>query len=233
MTEPGCYRVPLDRYPGMNRFVLDWLAGDERFLPRQPPERRPHVEPAHSRLAPALIESNKRWGLDVAGEVQRWASGKTFTIVAGQQVGFGGGPLYTFVKVATLLKMKRDNEARGIPTTILFWLATEDHDFAEVATLALPSKGGQQDLTWLRANRGSDSRAVVGRLPIPETLVEELTAKLGISRPKWLRSGITFGDAFAVTISTRLWRCSRHLGSKFRMSSAISAERSTGARRRD
>ena len=161
---------------------------ERRASARRRPEGRPYT---------ALIESNKRWGLDVAGEVQRWASGKTFTIVAGQQVGFAGGPLYTFVKVASLLKMKRDNEERGIPTTILFWLATEDHDFAEVATIALPSKGGQQDLTWIRANRGSDSRAVVGRLPIPEPLVEELVAKLGISRPKWLRPGITFGDAFA------------------------------------
>jgi hypothetical protein len=27
-------RVPLAQYPGMNPFVLDWLSGDERFLPR-------------------------------------------------------------------------------------------------------------------------------------------------------------------------------------------------------
>ena len=27
-------KVPLAQYPGMNKFVLDWLAGDERFLPR-------------------------------------------------------------------------------------------------------------------------------------------------------------------------------------------------------
>src|SRR5207245_928192 len=145
----------------------------------------------------ALIESNRRWGIDAAADLRAWAAGKTQTIIAGQQVGLAGGPLYTLSKIASLLKMKRDNEARGIPTTILFWLATEDHDFAEVATIALPSKDGQRDLTWIRANRGSDPRAVVGRLPIPETLVEELVAKLGISRPKWLRSGITFGDSFA------------------------------------
>ena len=27
-------KAPLSQYPGMNPFVLDWLAGDERFLPR-------------------------------------------------------------------------------------------------------------------------------------------------------------------------------------------------------
>ena len=208
MNEPECYRVPLDRYPGMNRFVLDWRAGDERFLPRT--NGPPASAGPDSRLKPglhlfdALIASNKRWGLNNADEVQRWSTGKTFTIVAGQQVGFAGGPLYTFAKIASLLKMKRDNEARGVPTTVFFWLATEDHDFAEAATLALPSRdpNRQQDLTWIRASRGRDSREVVGRLPIPESLVEELTTKLEISRPKWLRPGITFTDSFAELLTS-------------------------------
>lgn len=197
MNEPGCYRVPLDRYPGMNRFVLDWLAGDERFLPRAPAKPGGAPPPASAALLGALIESNRRWGLDITKEVERWASGKTFTIVAGQQVGFAGGPLYTFVKVASLLKIKRDNESRGVPTTILFWLATEDHDFDEVAMLALPSRGGQQDLDWIRANHPADWRKAVGTLPIPESLIEQLLVKLEMSRPKWLRPGITFRDAFA------------------------------------
>ena len=198
MNEPGCYRVPLDRYPGMNRFVLDWLAGDERFLPRGDPPPSPRLRMTEA-LIDALVASNKRWGFDVADDVRNWAGGKTQTIVAGQQVGFAGGPLYTFAKIASLLKMKRDNEARGIPTTVFFWLATEDHDFAEAATLALPSRdpSRQQDLSWIRASHGADSREVVGRLPIPESLTDDLMAKLEISRPKWLRPGITFADSFA------------------------------------
>ncbi len=201
MNEPECYRVPLDRYPGMSRFVLDWLAGDERFLPRHAERSeapRPR-DPSPSELVNALIASNKRWGLNIADEIQRWSAGKTTTIVAGQQVGLAGGPLFTFAKVASLLKMKRDNEARGIPTTIFFWLATEDHDFAEAATIALPSHdpNRQQDLIWIRATRGSESREAVGRLPIPQSLVDALTSKLDISIPKWLRPGISFGDSFA------------------------------------
>jgi uncharacterized protein YllA (UPF0747 family) len=203
VNEPECYRVPLDRYPGMNRFVLDWLAGDERFLPgtSAKPGVAQAIEPA---LVNALIASNKRWGLNIAEEARRWAGGKTLTIIAGQQVGFAGGPLYTFAKVASLLKMKRDNEARGIPTTILFWLATEDHDFAEAATLALPSRDPdrQQDLTWIRAVHPPDAREPVGTLPIPQSLVDELTTRLAISRPKWLRPGITFGDSFAELLTS-------------------------------
>jgi len=202
VTDPACYRVPLERYPGMSRFVLDWLNGDERFLKRggQPPPAVRHLD---STLIDALIASNKRWGIDAAADLRRWAAGGTQTIVAGQQVGFGGGPLYTLVKIASLLKMKRDNESRGIPTTVFFWLATEDHDFAEVATLALPNRDEhrQRDLLYLRATNG-DSRAVVGRLPIPEVLAEELTRTLGIERPKWLRPGITFGDSFAELVAS-------------------------------
>ena len=202
MTDPACYRVPLERYPGMSRFVLDWLSGDERFLRRggQPP---PAVRTVDSSLIDALIAGNKRWGIDVAADLHRWAAGGTQTIVAGQQVGFAGGPLYTLVKIASLLKMKRDNEARGVPTTIFFWLATEDHDFAEVATLALPNRdeNRQRDLTYLRAPN-TDSRTVVGRLPVPDSLIEALTSALAIDRPKWLRPGITFGDAFAELVAS-------------------------------
>ena len=209
MTDgPNCYRVPLDRYPGMNRFVLDWLGGDQRFLPRggggQPPP--PVRRSVDSGLLDALIASNRRWGLDVANDVKRWASGSTLTVIAGQQVGFAGGPLYTLVKTASLLKMKRDNEARGVATTIFFWLATEDHDFAEAATIALPAReeNRQRDLIRLSATRDRESREVVGRSVVPESLVEQLIVTLGISRPKWLRPGITFSDSFSELVATVL-----------------------------
>ncbi len=196
--DPGCCRVPLERYPGMNRFVLDWLAGDERFLPRHAPVQDSHPRPSAG-LADALIESNRRWGHDVEAEVRRWAVGGTFTVTSGQQVGFAGGPLYTLVKLASLLKLKRDRQARGMPTTVFFWLATEDHDFDEAATVGLPchDEDRQRDLTVLRATRTGSLRRVVGREPIPESLIASLTAALSIDRPTWLRPGITFGDSFA------------------------------------
>ncbi len=186
----------------MNPFVLDWLKGDQRFLPRLPEN---YARAAGGGGAPpkalvnALIESNRRWGLDVADEVRRWAAGGTTTLVAGQQVGFAGGPLYTLAKFASLLKLKRQNEARGIATTVFFWLATEDHDFNEVAQIALPARDPQRqvDLVSLRATRSPDSKQVVGREPIPDALAEQLVSFLGISRPRWLRPGITFGDSFA------------------------------------
>jgi uncharacterized protein YllA (UPF0747 family) len=207
MSDPGCFRLPLKNYPGMNPFVLDWLEGKaDRFLRRDTAwKSAPLSADDRSRragLATALIESNQRWGFFVRQEVERWSRGETVTIVGGQQVGFAGGPLYTLAKIATLIRMKRDLEAAGTPATAMFWLATEDHDFDEVARLSLPTKGKKQlDLLHLEAVRGIESRTAVGTLPIPEPLIREFLAFCEMPRPAWLREGITFRDSFAELLS--------------------------------
>jgi uncharacterized protein YllA (UPF0747 family) len=202
MTEAACLRIPLAAYPGFNRFTLDWIAGNAnatQFLPRTNAAR--NATPRDATLADALIASNRNWGRNVEDEVARWARGETFTVIAGQQVGFAGGPIYTLAKLAGMLKLKRDNEARGIPTTVFFWLATEDHDFAEVATLSLPKRDPKQqlDLTTFRA-RHAMGKIAVGALPVPEELTKALIEFLDIPRPSWLREGITFRDSFAELI---------------------------------
>jgi bacillithiol synthase len=203
VTEAACLRIPLTTY-GLNPFTLDWMAGHSRatrFLPRNAPgSSSPTAHPPA--LADALIASNRQWGRDVGDEVLRWSRGETFTVIAGQQVGFAGGPIYTLAKLTGMLKLKRENEERGIPTTVFFWLATEDHDFAEVATLALPKRDPKQqlDLTTLRA-RHHESKTAVGGLPVPEELRRALVEYLDIPRPSWLREGITFRDSFAELIS--------------------------------
>jgi uncharacterized protein YllA (UPF0747 family) len=205
-------QVPLEQYPGFNKFVLDWLRGDDRFLPRSNwsdglsarSSARRAESPALQRdvLATALDHSNRHWGIFAADALRQWSAGETITLVAGQQVGFAGGPLYTLAKLATLVKMKRALEAEGKTVTAFFWLATEDHDFDEVATLNVPVKNGQLDLLCMRAVRTTESRAVVGPQPIPETLITQLLALFELDRPTWLREGITFRDSFAELIAT-------------------------------
>lgn len=203
MKEPACYRLPLERYPGMNKFVLDWLHGDERFLTRRAISG-PLKRSISKELVDAIVASNRRWGNEVGEELQRWAGGGTLTLVAGQQVGFAGGPLYTLAKLATLLKMKRDSETRGVPATVFFWLATEDHDFDEVAHFALQDErpAHETDLIAVRAKRTVEERRVVGNQPIPEPLISDFLSLTGIPRPNWLRPGITFADSFAELLSS-------------------------------
>lgn len=205
-------KFPLEHYPGMNRFVLDWMGGDERFLKRVAGSQLPVASnsPAtgNQQLATALADSNRRWGLAVGDEIRRWAAGGTFTVIAGQQVGIAGGPLYTLVKLASLLKIKQENEKKGIPTTAFFWLATEDHDYNEAATISIPRREGkgQLDLITLRATHAVESRQVVGEQVVPEALAVELCALLQMERPAWLRPGINFRDSFAELLGTALVR---------------------------
>jgi uncharacterized protein YllA (UPF0747 family) len=212
MSDPACLRFPLAEYPGMSRFVLDWLGGGgeaRAFLARdvvapvRPPAARSEA------LAAALDASNRRWGLFVKDQLRAWAAGNSVAIVAGQQAGFAGGPLYTLTKLATLVRVRRELESKGIAATAFFWLATEDHDFNEVAqfsvpvsTVQRPGLNRQLDLVSIRAARSAENREAVGPQPVPEALIRELLALCPMPRPAWLRPGITFADSFAELVAS-------------------------------
>ena len=199
-SEPACLELALADYPGMNKFVLDWMNGNaQSLLPRRAGEKVPQADEGvpSPELVDALIESNKRWGMFVRDDVECWARGESVALIAGQQVGFAGGPLYTLAKIASLLKLKRQFPS----ATVFFWLATEDHDFDEAATITIPVANRQLDLARFRMSRGIESKAMVGPQRVPEVLTAELLALLDIPRPSWLREGITFRDSFAELIA--------------------------------
>ena len=56
----------------------------------------------------------------------------TAAIVTGQQVGLFSGPCFTVYKALTAARLAHELRERGIPAVPIFWVATEDHDFAEV-----------------------------------------------------------------------------------------------------
>lgn len=56
----------------------------------------------------------------------------TVAVVTGQQVGLFGGPCYTVYKALTAVALAARLRACGVNAVPIFWMATEDHDFAEV-----------------------------------------------------------------------------------------------------
>jgi bacillithiol synthase len=85
-----------------------------------------------------LREQNRRFA--AGGEIDpatgrnldRLATGAV-TIVTGQQVGLFSGPAYTFYKALSAARCAEETTRRGTDAVPVFWLATEDHDLAEVS----------------------------------------------------------------------------------------------------
>ena len=65
--------------------------------------------------------------------LQRFEDERSCVVIGGQQAGLLTGPLFTLYKAATIIQLaKREEERLGIPVIPVFWIAGEDHDFAEV-----------------------------------------------------------------------------------------------------
>ncbi len=64
--------------------------------------------------------------------LERLAQAGTVAVVTGQQVGLFSGPAYTVYKALHAAKLAEWLTDNGVPAVPVFWLATEDHDFAEV-----------------------------------------------------------------------------------------------------
>ncbi len=63
-------------------------------------------------------------------------------VVTGQQVGLFGGPAFSIYKALTAIRVARELTEGGVDAVPVFWLATEDHDLAEVDHLFFPKRGG-------------------------------------------------------------------------------------------
>jgi bacillithiol biosynthesis cysteine-adding enzyme BshC len=92
-----------------------------------------------------LEEQNRSFGADesTTRSLERFASGAV-AVVTGQQVGLFGGPAFSFYKALTAIELARRLTDRGTDAVPVFWLATEDHDLAEINhwDWHAPSEGG-------------------------------------------------------------------------------------------
>ncbi|HET6871501.1 MAG TPA: bacillithiol biosynthesis cysteine-adding enzyme BshC [Sporolactobacillaceae bacterium] len=69
----------------------------------------------------------------VIDNIERLASEDAVVVVGGQQAGLLTGPIYTIHKCLAILQFARkQEETLGVPVVPVFWIAGEDHDYAEV-----------------------------------------------------------------------------------------------------
>ena len=96
-------------------------------------------------------------GLDHLPDFSLLLDDKTFTVTTGHQLNIFTGPLYIIYKIVTTIKLARAMqdtypEYRFIP---VYWMATEDHDFEEIASVNVAG----QKIKW-----DGDHKGAVGRL---------------------------------------------------------------------
>ena len=137
---------------------------------------------------------------------------RTLAVVTGQQLGILGGPLYTFYKLMTAIKLstflsERYDDYYFVP---VFWLEGDDHDFNEVRSISLLSDNNEiikfgygQELEDEDENKGS-----IGNLVLNESVdqfyveleknlrVTEFTPQILEKIKSFYKSGKTFKQAF-------------------------------------
>lgn len=98
---------------------------------------------------------------------------KTLAVVTGQQLGILGGPLYTFYKIITALKLtlylkERYDDYNFVP---VFWLEADDHDFEEVRSVSVINEMNELVKISYDDEIGEDEfRNSVGFLQIKESI---------------------------------------------------------------
>jgi bacillithiol synthase len=149
-----------------------------------------------------LREQNQRLGADAATarNLDRLAAGSV-AIVTGQQVGLFGGPAYSLYKAVSVVCWAYEMTRRGVDAVPVFWLATEDHDLAEVNHTSLTTRAGLERYELSGAENVAGRRVgevVLGNAiePLVAKAVESLEGPYAEWIAQALRESYTAGDNY-------------------------------------
>jgi len=208
--------LPFTQIPHTTKLFADFISHSPKiqgFYPRSPHFAEWFREEAgrirydvtrRERVAAILERQNRNWGASpkTLNNIARFRTGAA-VVVTGQQVGLFGGPAYSIFKALTAVKLADQATHAGVDTVPVFWLATEDHDLAEVNHVAISDPDFRPRQLATAAHGVSD--APVGTItfgPEIETVLSEAVQLLGETEvAQFLREsyrpGETFGSAFA------------------------------------
>jgi bacillithiol biosynthesis cysteine-adding enzyme BshC len=119
----------------------------------------------------------------------------TYTITTGHQLNIFAGPLYFIYKIATAIKLAQQLKAQFPDKNFVpvYWMASEDHDFAEISYTTI---GGKKVHWWLEAH------GPTGRIH-PETL------RQGLNQYKGVLGMEHYGPELAAIVETAYTRFDR------------------------
>jgi len=144
-----------------------------------------------ARLIPLLLDYNRSIGCPPATEanIKKLADPQAVVVIAGQQAGLCTGPLYTIYKALTALKLAgRLERELAQPVVPVFWIASEDHDFAEANHFWLMDRENRLQKVNLDLPHQGEP---VGMLPLPAGAAEAVLADLDCrTMPSEFKAGV-------------------------------------------
>ncbi len=233
-TETACYStpeesglrvetLPFEKIPQQSRLFLDYLRDPvalRQFYPsavrfhHELSARAPEVLAAHTTdrkpLCDALAEMNASWGAgaETMTNIESLRDADCVAVVSGQQAGLFTGPLYTIYKALSAVKLAGCLSQRNTKAVPVFWIATEDHDFREVAKAQFIARDCRLAFVEVSEEQHEENRPV-GDVVLDESIestVNKLLELLPLSeftpdlesllRDTW-KPGRKYGEAFA------------------------------------
>jgi uncharacterized protein YllA (UPF0747 family) len=151
-SAPACVGLDLRDLPWVRRFAADYayrfdaLAPFFAGNPAEPGSWTSVIErtTAHDRDRGALAsliedqQAARNAPEPALAACARLRDPRSVAIVTGQQAGVFGGPLYTLLKALTAIRVAANvTRDHGVPAVPVFWIDSEDHDWAEVASASV------------------------------------------------------------------------------------------------
>ena len=222
--------LPFDLIPQQSRLFLDYLKDPlalRKYYPsavryhHELPQRVPEVLAAYrvdrNKVCDALEAMNTGWGAGEAtlDNIRLLREADCIAVVSGQQAGLFTGPLYTIYKALSAVKLAGCLRQRNTKAVPVFWIASEDHDFAEVAKAELIGRDCQLKDVEVSTEQHRDSQPV-GHVLLDQSIdavVEQLFELLpnsefaagvkAIVKESW-QPGRGYAECFARMMTTLL-----------------------------
>jgi bacillithiol synthase len=180
--ESSCVRQNL--IPGTSKLFADFLYHFDRvsgfyshyyFDPdgfRKTATELNYPDNRRQQIVRALAEQN-----GPSAALDELARPGTVAVVTGQQVGLLSGPCYTIFKALTTVRLVEQLRVLGIRAVPIFWLASEDHDLAEVDHAWLFNQDA--NATKITVANEVTNGGPVGEVVLPDVPLAQIREALG------------------------------------------------------
>ncbi|MGH9946874.1 MAG: bacillithiol biosynthesis cysteine-adding enzyme BshC [Pyrinomonadaceae bacterium] len=149
--------IPFSAIPGQSKLFLDYLKDPTQFpnyyssavssvdsLTAAIPDVLAEYVVDRTAICKILERQNTECGSGKATfeNIRKLGESDCVAVLTGQQAGLFTGPLYTIYKALSAVKAANELTEKGTPAVPIFWIASEDHDFEEVAkTFSIANDG--------------------------------------------------------------------------------------------